>query len=80
MAVYEAGGGILLIPCLWSSAITLSIDGGLRPRGRAIQGLFKASLKDSSITYFGYTEIIPSISEISILPFHFFLEHNRLNH
>lgn len=43
-------GGTLQIPCLESSANTLSVDGGLRPKGKGSHGLLIASFTTLSIT------------------------------
>jgi hypothetical protein len=43
LPVVVAGGGILGMPCLCSSDMTLSRDGGLRPRGRGSHGFTKTS-------------------------------------
>ena len=44
------GGGTVEIPCLDSSARTLSVEGGLRPMGSGNHGLLIASVTTLSIT------------------------------
>lgn len=58
------------MPCLESSEMTLSVDGGLRPKGKGNHGLFIASFTTLSMTSSPYNNNSTSICHNNAMHMH----------